>query len=183
MLLRSPAVSDYSTPPSILDFNSTTDSHSSSSPSSTDDENFQIVQLSSPSNVPASLSQTVEHLATAFYFRNIVEPSCHPSSIQTFVRYTIPLYNETPVDSTLHKSIEAVALGVFSLYPERNYLQPQARRLYTQALKDIRNDIDDPVRVKLDQTLGSVLMLASFEVSDRSRRIYKVEANFNNRIS
>jgi hypothetical protein len=170
-LLRSPNISDYSTPPSIiLDFNSTQDSQSSSSPSSTEDESFQVVQLSSPSNVPAGLSQTVEHLATAFYFRNIVEPACHPSSIQTFVRYSIPMYNETPVNSTLHKSIEAVALGVFSLYPERNYLQPQSRRLYTQALKDIRNDINDPFKVKLDETLGSVLMLASFEVSNSSMR-------------
>jgi hypothetical protein len=76
------------------------------------------------------------------------------------------MYNETSINSTLHKAIGAVALGIFSLYPERYQLQPQSRRLYTQALKDIRDDINDPVRVKLDQTLVSVLMLASYEVSD-----------------
>lgn len=128
------------------------------------EEGFPLSEQSPGFSIPKSLSQPYIDAAIVFYFRHIVEPASGSGNLHTFVRYCGPLYAETSIDSTLHKAVEAVALGVYSLYPERYSLQPRSRRLYTDALTAIRNDINDPVKVQRDETLGAVLLLAAYEV-------------------
>ncbi|KAF2835070.1 hypothetical protein M501DRAFT_989255 [Patellaria atrata CBS 101060] len=113
--------------------------------------------------VKSSPSPSMEDLATAFFFRNFVLFPHHSDSTRGFLEFIVPIYNETSSDSLVHQATHALAMAIFSNYPAQYHLLKDTRTLYSSTLARLRTALNDPVEVKSDGTLLTVLLASLYE--------------------
>jgi hypothetical protein len=127
--------------------------------------------------MPPILTVAPEVEATTFFFRNFVSLPQQAESMRGFLELLIPLYNETSSSSALHMSINAVSLAACGRFPGRERLLQKAVYMYGKALRQVNNDIQDPVRSKSDETVLATLVFSLYETIMSTDHTIKAWAN------
>ncbi|OCK84498.1 hypothetical protein K432DRAFT_378513 [Lepidopterella palustris CBS 459.81] len=113
--------------------------------------------------VPPPLAPSAETQATAFFFRNFVLLPQQAESMRGFLELLVPLYNQSMPFSALHLATHAVSLSTLGNYPGRHQLLRDASVAYGQALKKVKQALEDPVESKADETVLAILMFSLYE--------------------
>ena len=112
-------------------------------------------------SIEPSLSYCIEDQASSFFINGYVHGNF--GSHRTYFDYLPALYKKSPMDSALSNIITALGMAFLS-----NVRAPKlvsvARAKYALALRSINATLTDPVEVKTDQTLMTVMLLGLYEV-------------------
>jgi hypothetical protein len=137
----------------------------------------ELVPISRESTPPRqdihyALSESPEQLALNFFFTNFI---LTPKNLETPRGHfaSLPqLYVGAKADSALSLAISAISFAVYGNHPSRRHLIPQARFKYGQALTRTKEDLHDPIAVKDDETLMTVLLFGLIEVKSKSHHYH-----------
>lgn len=114
-------------------------------------------------SIPIGLVQSLDSVATAFFFRNYIYLPQRYGSSRGYLEYLIPMYNRSVKDSSLQLITHAVALSSLSNYPGNVALKVHASRMYGKALMAINDAVKDPTQRTSDATLLAILMFSLYE--------------------
>ncbi|KAF8860355.1 C6 zinc finger protein [Acephala macrosclerotiorum] len=111
-----------------------------------------------------TLLPSKEHLALCFFYQTTLEPLVDADHTQ-YLHLQLPtLFSLSREDSALHLATQAISLAVWARSRPSDI---NARRLsrirYSQSLSAMKAAIQDPVEVKSDETLYTVLLLSGYE--------------------
>ena len=124
------------------------------SPSSQDGES-NLALLVQPSRDVA-----VESLG--YFFANYVNTPRDPST-NIFIEHILPMYLNTPSGSALHDAIHAVAINVTSMWMAKSVDSYLARDAYGKSVTRLKDQLEDPIQSKNDETLATVFMLDFYD--------------------
>lgn len=111
----------------------------------------------------------IEEQATTFFFNNFVLSPRAPDITRGFLEVAAPLFRATVDGSSLHLATQAHSLLVIAHWPGREHLRNRAQQLYSQALKVIQQDLQDPQKATSDDTVLAILILSLFEATNAGR--------------
>ena len=117
----------------------------------------------SPNSVGISIQQSQEQLALSYFFTEYVLVPRRSNASYGYLEYLPPLYMHANLDSALSYATSAVALTALCAKPGRGKLRLEAQRQYGKAILRIQEAISNPIEVKSDLTLLSVLLFGLFE--------------------
>jgi len=122
---------------------------------------FELVQQKDPHLSTLQLAPTIEDLATGFFISNYVIGNTRPHK-----GHLDPIEDMTRVgqlDEGLLSCMKAVGLAGFAHASHAPHLLRNARYQYVRALQSTNVALRDPVQVKKDSTLMSIMILGIFE--------------------
>jgi hypothetical protein len=131
------------------------------SPQPEEEVSLELVQQKDPYLSALQLAPTIEDLATGFFISNYVI-ECRASNRG----HLDPIQDMTrtgQLDEGLLSSMKAVGLAGFAHAAHAPNLLKNARYQYVQALQSTNVALRDPVQVKKDSTLMSIMILGIFE--------------------
>ncbi|KAF2640389.1 hypothetical protein P280DRAFT_401158 [Massarina eburnea CBS 473.64] len=114
-------------------------------------------------DVPPTITLSPEFEAVPFFFRNFVSLPQQADSMRGYLELLLPLYNRSSPSSALHLATVAVSLAACGNYPGRGSLQPEAARIYGQALGKLNEDLQDPVAARSDESILATLLFSLYE--------------------
>ena len=156
-------VSEYSSPQSQASFSSK-DTLSAVS----------ILNIAAASGIRAALTQQTEQLALGYFFNKFVLLPRHSDAARGFIEVLPLLYMNAFPNSALSSATMAISLAAYANDPTRKVLFQQSKAKYGEALVRMNEALQDPVAVRKDETLMTVLLLGLLEVSlfDLSRPVH-----------
>lgn len=115
------------------------------------------------------LAVTLEDRATAFFVHHYVRQGHNGSLSAPGARgtneYLPALLREECVSDALKKVVAAAGIAAMANAGNSTASwRGEAYTLYTGAVRQLRSDLYDPVRSKLDHTLAAVMLMGTFEV-------------------
>lgn len=142
------------------------DSSSSKSPCSTSSQDFELSKFLLPSTtcIAPSPSQSHEQLALGFFFNKFVLVPRHSVAGRGFLEVLPFLYLNADSTSPLSSATMAISLAVYANDPVRKTLLSESRYKYGEALFRVSGALQDPVAVRKDETLMTILLLGILEV-------------------
>ncbi len=126
-----------------------------------DEEALELVQREDTSLSLLSLAPTLEDMATNYFVANYVFGMDGPS--RGNLEYVPDVTRSGDVDDGLLYSMQAVGLAGFAHFNRAPSLMANARYLYLKAIQETNRALKDPVGVKKDGTLLSIMILGIFE--------------------
>lgn len=148
---------EYSEPASQTPLSAT-----SSSPSSSESTNV----TSASSVLLTPLSTPVEQQAACHLLADYILISDSPGGKRGHYKFLYKILTRpTGPAKCLLYAFKALAFVALSSRPGASPLLVQAESYYAKALREVNRAIQDPLQVKSDNTLGAVLLLAFYEVS------------------
>jgi len=114
--------------------------------------------------LPQACSVPVEERAICYFLSNYVLIPRQAIVSRGYLEYLLPLYSSSQPDSHLSVAVSAVSMVAFANRFNAQLLLPQARRIYVKAISLVNAALRDPVEVKTDATLMSVLLFSLYEV-------------------
>lgn len=130
-----------------------------------DQATFQAFMWNLENAVPPTLTMPPEFEAVPFFFKNFVSLPQQADSMRGYLELLVPLYNEARPSSTLHLATNAVSLACFGNYPGRQDQLREAVQTYGKALRQLNEDLKDPILSKSDETILAILLFSLYEVS------------------
>lgn len=115
--------------------------------------------------VPSTITLAPEFEAVPFFFRNFVSLPQQAESMRGYLELLVPLYNRARPSSALHLATNAVALAACGNYPGRQDLLRDAAATYGKALRQLNDDLKDPIKAKSDESVLAILLFSLYEVS------------------
>lgn len=113
----------------------------------------------------ASLVTPVEQQATCYLLSDYVLVSEMPGGRRGYYKFAYKILTKGDPSRCLLSAFKAVSFAALASRPNSHHLMTEAESHYSKALRDVNKAIQDPAQVKSDQTLGAVLLLAFYEVS------------------
>jgi len=126
-----------------------------------EDRSLEIVRQQDPHLSSFQLAPTVDDLATGFFISNYVIDNTHPARGYLDPIETMPRFGH--FDEGLLSCMKAVGLAGFAHASHAPHLMKNARYQYVRALQSTNAALRDPVSVKKDSTLLSIMILGIFE--------------------
>jgi Fungal specific transcription factor domain len=131
------------------------------SPWPEEEASLELVQQKDPHLSALQMTPAVEELAIGFFISNYVIESGSPNR-----GHLDPIQDMSKIgqlDEGLLSSMKAVGLAGFAHAAHAPHLLKNARYQYVQALQSTNIALRDPVQVKKDSTLMSIMILGIFE--------------------
>ena len=152
---RKKAISD-SPPPESLQ----SEEPQSEGTQSEEEDSIEVVQQQDPHLASFMLAPAVEDLATGFFISNFVVVNTGRRQ-----RHFGLIANDRieDVSESLLSSMKAVGLAGFAHAAHAPHLQKNARYQYLKAIQSTNAALRDPVEVRKDSTLLSIMILGIFE--------------------
>lgn len=113
----------------------------------------------------ASLVTPVEQQATCYLLSDYVLVSEMPGGRRGYYKFAYKILTKGDPSRCLLSAFKAVSFVALASRPNSHHLMIEAESHYSKALREVNKAIQDPAQVKSDQTLGAVLLLAFYEVS------------------
>lgn len=136
---------------------------SASSSSSFDSVGGAFECLLSPLNTP------VEQQAACHLLADYIIISDAPGGKRGHYKFVYKILNRPGGPSKCLKyAFKALSFVALSSRPGASHLMVEAESHYAKALREVNRAIQDPFQVKSDNTLAAVLLLAFYEVSNKS---------------
>lgn len=111
-----------------------------------------------------SLGQEPEQLAIGFFFNRFIFVPRHSEAAHGFLEALPHLYTSAGPQSALAAATMAISLAAFANTPAKKVFLPQTRLMYGEAMIRIHREMEDPLAVRKDETLMTVLLLGLLEV-------------------
>ena len=116
-------------------------------------------------SLPYSLSQDTEQLALSFFFHKSISIPRQSEAAPGVLELLPSLFASTKPTSALSSATTALSFVAFATDPARKAFLPQARSKYGEAMVRVQDALQDPVAVRKDETLMTILLLRMLEVS------------------
>ncbi len=111
-----------------------------------------------------SLAVPIDQQASCYFLADFVVLPAGPGSFG-YHQFIYGLLQRDKILSSFELAFKAVSLMALSRRPNSRSLRHHAQALYAMALKEVNRALQDPSQINDDQILGSVLLLAMYEVS------------------
>ncbi|ORY00608.1 hypothetical protein BCR34DRAFT_627940 [Clohesyomyces aquaticus] len=128
-----------------------------------DHASFQEFMWSLENGISPTITTAPEVEAVPFFFRNFLSLPQQAETMRGFLELVVPLYKQARPSSALHQATNAVALAACGNYPGRQDLLRDAATAYGKALRQVNDDLKDPVVSKSDETVLAILLFSLYE--------------------
>jgi hypothetical protein len=132
------------------------------------DDEVEMVERADAQMSAFSLAPTIEDRGTGFFVANYVLGMDGPS--KGHLDYLVDMARGQTLDDGLLSSMKAVGLAGYAHAMHAPSLMKNARYQYVRALQSINKALRDPVGVKKDSTLLSIMILGIFETTTGTNR-------------
>lgn len=112
-----------------------------------------------------SLVTPLEQQAACYLLADYVLVSDSPGSRKGYYKFAYKIMTRPRPSKCLLSAFKAVSFVALASRPGASYLTIEAEFHYSKALREVNKAIQNPEEVKKDDTLGAVLLLAFYEVS------------------
>ncbi len=141
-------------------------SNSSNTSQSSVGSQASMVSFHKHHNITAGhMTTPLAQQASCYFLANFVLVP-ETGTMRGYLDFVIPLLKQRAPPQCLVLAFSAVTLAALGTRPNSKALLPTADLWYLKALKEINCALQDPKNASSDSTLASVMLMASFEVSN-----------------